>query len=63
MVTRSQRPLTRRRFAGMLLGALAITAVGLGAACGDDGSTAGTRDDPFPVKDPRSRCGNLGTSC
>ena len=63
MDTRSRRPLSRRRFAGTLLGAFAITAVGLGAACGDDGSTAGTRDDPFPVKDPRSRCGNLGTSC
>ena len=63
MDTRSRRPLSRRRFAGTLLGAFAITAVGLGPACGDDGSTAGTRDDPFPVKDPRSRCGNLGTSC
>ena len=63
MDTRSRRPLSRRRVAGMLLSAFAVTAVGLGAACGDDGSTAGTRDDPFPVKDPRSRCGNLGTSC
>ena len=63
MDDRSRRPLTRRRFARVLLGALASAAVSLGAACGDDGSTAGTRDDPFPVKDPRSRCGNLGTSC
>lgn len=63
MDERPRRPITRRRFAGGLLGALSITAVGLGPACGDDGSTAGTRDDPFPVKDPRSRCGNLGTSC
>ncbi len=63
MDRRTRRPLTRRRFAGALLGAFTVMAVGLGPACGDDGSTAGTRDDPFPVKDPRSRCGNLGTSC
>lgn len=63
MDRRIRRPLTRRRFAGALLGAFAVMAAGLGPACGDDGSTAGTRDDPFPVKDPRSRCGNLGTSC
>lgn len=64
MDRRNRRPLTRRRFAGAMLGALGVLAVGLGPACGDDSrSTAGTRDDPFPVKDPRSRCGNLGTSC
>ena len=60
----TKRLLTRRRFAGALLGAFAVMTVGIGPACGDDSrSTAGTRDDPFPVKDPRSRCGNLGTSC
>lgn len=64
MDERSRRLRTRRRFAGALLGAVAVMAVGLGPACGDDsGGTAGTRDDPFPIKDPRSRCGNLGTSC
>ena len=64
MDRRFRRPLSRRRFAGMLLGAFVVMTVGLGPACGgDSGSTAGTRDDPFPVKDPRSRCGNLGTSC
>lgn len=61
MDNRSRRPLTRRRVAGMLLGALALTTVGLGPACGgDSGSTAGTRDDPFPYKDPRAHCGNDG---
>ncbi len=64
MDRRTRWPLTRRRFAGAMLGAFAVMAAGLGPACGDDSrSTAGTRDDPFPVKDPRSRCGNLGTSC
>jgi len=57
---RFRRTLSRRRFSGALLGAFAVMAVGLGAACGDDGSTAGTRDDPFPYKDPKAHCGNDG---
>ena len=60
MNKRFRRPLTRRRFGGALLGALTIVAVGLGPACGGDtGSSAGTRDDPFPYKDPKARCGNV----
>ncbi|MCY3747886.1 MAG: hypothetical protein OXG64_01205 [Chloroflexi bacterium] len=56
----AQRLLSRRRFGGALLGALAVMAVGLGPACGDDsGRAAGTRDDPFPYKDPKARCGNV----
>lgn len=55
-----RRTVTRRRFSGALLGALTVMAVGLGAACGDDsGRPAGTRDDPFPYKDPKARCGNV----
>ena len=50
--------LSRRRFSGALLGALAVVAVGLGPACGGDSAgTAGTRDDPFPYKDPKAHCG------
>ena len=55
-----RRSLTRRRFGGTLLGALAVVAVGLWPACDDDsGRPAGTRDDPFPYKDPKARCGNV----
>ena len=60
MDKRPRRSLTRRRFGGALLGALTVVAVGLGPACGGDtGGTAGTRDDPFPYKDPNARCGNV----
>jgi len=60
MDRKPQRPLTRRRFAGALMAGLAVVAVGLGPACGDDsGRPAGTRDDPFPYKDPKARCGNV----
>ena len=61
MDRRFRRTLTRRRFSGALLGAIVVMAVGLGPACGDgSGSTAGTRDDPFPYKDPKAHCGNDG---
>ncbi len=60
MNKRLRRTFTRRRFSGALLGAFAVMAVGLGSACGDSGSTAGTRDDPFPYKDPKAHCGNDG---
>ena len=60
MDRKPRRALSRRRFGGALLGALAVMAVGLGPACGDDsGRAAGTRDDPFPYKDPKARCGNV----
>ena len=55
-----RRTVNRRRFGGALLGAITVMAVGLGPACGDDsGRPAGTRDDPFPYKDPKARCGNV----
>lgn len=55
-----RRTVNRRRFGGALLGAITVMAVGLGPACGDDGGrAAGTRDDPFPYKDPKARCGNV----
>jgi len=60
MDSRTRRPIARRRLSGALLGAFAVMAVGLSAACGDNGSTAGTRDDPFPYKDPKAHCGNDG---
>ena len=60
MNRRSRRSLSRRRFGGALLGALTVVAVGLGPACGGDSNEgAGTRDDPFPYKDPKARCGNV----
>ena len=60
MNRRSRRSLSRRRFGGALLGALTVVAAGLGPACGGDSNKgAGTRDDPFPYKDPNARCGNV----
>ena len=60
MKQRPRRPLTRRRFGGAVLAGLAVAAVGLGPACGDDAdSGAGSRDDPFPYADPNARCGNV----
>jgi hypothetical protein len=38
----------------MLVGAGLAAAVAL-AACGDDEGGKGSRDDPFPYQDPRSR--------
>ena len=45
-------PLARRRL--LLMGGSLAAAVAL-AACGGEESGKGSRDDPFPYSDPRSR--------
>ncbi len=45
-------PLARRRL--LLVGVGMAAAVAL-AACGGDDGGKGSRDDPFPYQDPRSR--------
>jgi len=51
-VSRFKGPLARRRL--LLVGGGLAVAVAV-AACGEEEGGKGSRDDPFPYQDPRSR--------
>ncbi len=59
MHEQTQRTLTRRRFGRALAVGVMVLALTSGACGGGSDGSAGSRDDPFPYKDPNSRCGNV----